>query len=336
MAKKLTQADIIERIREVHCDKYDLSKIVYVNRRTKIELVCKEHGSWFTTTEQLFRGQGCFTCGKKQSGISKRASFIDFVKKANEIHEYKYTYFKDSFKKLSSKTKIECPEHGIFFQLADEHARSGQGCPQCGLLKIGDLKRLPLDDFILRSNEKHSDKYDYSKVDYRRNNIKVIIICPEHGEFEQEPQNHLNGSGCLTCSIIETHEQQKKSKEGFITDSLKVHNNLYNYSLIDFADMKTPVEIICSKHGSFFQVPAYHQGGSGCPNCNISKGEDLVKRILTNRQIEFHQQFTFRKLRDKRMLKCDFYLPNFNMVIEFNGRQHYEPVNQFGGGKRLE
>ena len=91
MAKRLTQADIIERIREVHGDKYDLSKIIYVNRRTKIELVCKLHGSWFTTTEQLFRGQGCFTCGKKQSGRTNRTSFKDFVIRANQIHENKYT-----------------------------------------------------------------------------------------------------------------------------------------------------------------------------------------------------------------------------------------------------
>lgn len=331
--KKLTQEDIIQRIKEVHGDTFDLSRIKYTNKRTKIELVCKEHGSWFTLTERLYIGNGCPKCGKIKSGLKNRIKFEDFVLKANQVHSFKYQYFKDSYTKLSAKTKIKCPEHGFFYQLAGMHTRERQGCPKCGLIAIGGKKRMSLDDFIRRSNKVHSNKYDYSKVNYKRNNKKVIIVCPIHGEFKQEPQNHLNGSSCPYCATIESHNLQRKSTEDFIKDSIKVHGDRYDYSKVNYIDVTTHVEIICKKHGKFLQTPNTHQGGAGCPNCNISRGEELIKQILIKHNIEYFQQKTFRGLRDVGKLKCDFYLPLFNLVIEFNGRQHYEVVKAFGGEK---
>ena len=95
------------------------------------------------------------------------------------------------------------------------------------------------------------------------------------------------------------------------------------------------VEITCKKHGLFRQTPNNHQRGNGCPSCNTSKGENLIKLILSNLEIEYITQHTFDGLVDKRRLKCDFYLPNNNLVIEYNGRQHYEEVKSWGGESGL-
>jgi hypothetical protein len=167
MARKLTQADIVERIKEVHGDKYDLSKVNYINRRTKVTLICSIHGEFNTTTEQLFRGQGCYICGKKQSSDNRRTFFDDFVKNAKVIHGEKYKYYPETYIKSSALTKI---------------------------------------------------------------------------------------------------------------------------------------------------------------NCNESKGEIKVRQILKDLNIKYTQQKTFDELKDISLLKCDFYLPQYNSIIEFNGRQHYEPV----------
>ncbi len=82
-------------------------------------------------------------------------------------------------------------------------------------------------------------------------------------------------------------------------------------------------------------VHLLHQRGNGCPNCNTSKGEEQVKRFLESRNIAFIQQHTFPDLKDRRRLKCDFYLPAQNLVIEYHGRQHYEVVQSFGGAEAL-
>lgn len=94
MGRKLTTLDIVQRILQIHGDKYDLSRLVYVNRRTKVEILCKEHGSWKTTTEQLFRGQGCPQCGLVLQGEKRRLSQEEFLTKCNEVHGNQYDYSK--------------------------------------------------------------------------------------------------------------------------------------------------------------------------------------------------------------------------------------------------
>jgi len=221
-----------------------------------------------TTTEQLFRGQGCSICGKHQAGQSKKILFDEFQNKSNKVHDYQYKYCKDSYIGYFEKTKIECKEHGFFFQQPNAHLLQRQGCPECGFESQIEKRKMPLEEFIKKANLIHSRDYDYSLTKYINQRENVIIICPKHGEFESNAGNHLTGSGC--------------------------------------------------------------------PNCNISKGENLIRQILLTNDVKFEQQHTFKKLRDKRKLKCDFYLPDYNLVIEFNGRQHYEPINTFGGRDALK
>lgn len=119
----------------------------------------------------------------------------------------------------------------------------------------------------------------------------------------------------------------------FIEKANKIHTGKYTYSKVRFKSNRDIVEIKCKKHGYFFQSVTNHLTGSGCPDCNNSKGENKVKQILITKKIEFVQQKTFKGLRHHAMLKCDFYLPSYGVVIEFNGRQHYQEVKAFGGKK---
>lgn len=335
MGKKLSSAGVISIIQEIHGTKYDLSEFLYVNRRTKFTLKCKQHGPWLTLLGQIIRGQGCPVCGKKDAAVKRRVSFEDFLAQAREIHGNKYNYYKDSFVKISGKTKINCPIHGDFEQMADAHIRQGSGCPDCGFAAQVEKRKMSLEDFILNAQSVHGKKYDYSKVIYTNSRKKIIVICSEHGEFYPSSGNFLSGSGCPKCSIIVQHENQKKNVEDFINDSIKVHGDEYDYSEVVYKGGKSLVEIKCKKHGLFRQTPNNHQRGNGCPSCNTSKGENLIKLILSNLEIEYLTQHTFEGLVDKRKLKCDFYLPNNNLVIEYNGRQHYEEVKSWGGKSGL-
>jgi hypothetical protein len=334
MGSKLTTEIVIERINEVHNNKFDLSSLLYVNKRTKVEVICFEHGSFFTKIEQLLRGQGCPECGLISQGKKRRLTQNQFINKSVSVHGLKYDYNNSDYQGMNKKIIITCKIHGDFFQTPSSHL-NGSGCPHCGLVSQGDKRKLGLEEFVVRSKMIHGDRYDYSNVNYENSLKKVEIICLNHGVFIQQPQNHLNGSGCPKCSIIENHENQKKTTDEFISDSILVHGDKYDYSKVNYFGGKKEVIIICEKHGEFRQTPNNHQRGNGCPNCNSSKGEMLIVKYLTDNNIEFEQQYTFEGLRMKRKLKCDFYLPNHNSIIEFNGSQHYIPVERFGGEEGL-
>lgn len=122
----------------------------------------------------------------------------DFIKKATEIHDGKYDYSQVVYVKSSENVKIICPIHGEFEQTPNKHLQ-GRGCPKCGR----EQTKLGLDEFIRRARLVHGDRYDYSKVQYERRDKKVVIICPEHGEFLQTPHCHVVlGQNCPKCSAI--------------------------------------------------------------------------------------------------------------------------------------
>jgi hypothetical protein len=121
--------------------------------------------------------------------------------------------------------------------------------------------------FISKARLVHGDKYDYSMVNYVRAIKKVIIICKDHGEFTQQPNNHLTGNGCRKCSIIASAEQRVNDVSYFIDKSNRLHKNKFDYSLVVRGGNDIPVKIICPEHGVFEQAPKHHLLGKGCMKC---------------------------------------------------------------------
>jgi hypothetical protein len=130
---------------------------------------------------------------KTENNMGKLKTTEEFIRRAKKVHGDKYDYSKVEYKGTHTKVCIICPIHGEFFQTPNNHLH-GQGCLACG-----GRKQLTKEEFIQKAREVHGDKYDYSKVEYVNKNTKVKIICPIHGEFEQEPNSHLEGKGCPNC-----------------------------------------------------------------------------------------------------------------------------------------
>ena len=114
------------------------------------------------------------------------------------------------------------------------------------------MKRLTTEEFIEKAKKVHGDRYNYSKVEYKNNCIKVIIVCKIHDGFKQKPNGHLNGKGCPKCV-----GQNKTTKE-LIKQFNKIHRNKYDYSKVEYINSRTKVIIICKKHGEFSQTPNNH------------------------------------------------------------------------------
>ena len=136
-------------------------------------------------------------------------------------------------------------------------------------------------DFINEAKIVHGELYDYLNTNYVHALTKIIITCKTHGDFEQSPNQHLRGSGCPKCS----HSTKRKTTEEFIHESNKVHNNLYDYSNVNYINSNTNISIICKIHGDFEQSPINHLKSQGCPKCS---GRNKTTEEFINEATKIH------------------------------------------------
>lgn len=221
--KLLNNDEFIKKARLVHGDEFDYSNSVYVNTRTKIEILCNKHGSFFTLPNaHLSHASKCPTCWRekrrdtdryreklrpKNSGKYRKTVDI-FINDFKEIHSDTYDYSLVECTRILDKIKIICNTHGIFEITAKSHL-NGAGCGKCANDAHGIKCRKTQEDFVKNANLKHHNKYDYSLVEYVHGKTKVKIVCRSHGEFVQRPENHLCGNGCPKCYDIRRRESSK-------------------------------------------------------------------------------------------------------------------------------
>ena len=323
-AKNLSSTSeiFIKQAKEIHGDKYDYSKVEYVNSHTKVCIICPEHGEFWQKPNSHLLGNGCPKC----YGKFKKSTEI-FIKQAKEIHGDRYDYSKVEYTGKANKICLICPEHGEFWIRAENHTNQKQGCPKCGNLKKGQEKKLTKEIFIKQAKEIHGDKYDYSKVEYINSHTKICIICPEHGEFWQTPSSHLQGEGCPKCN-----KSYKLTTESFIQKAIKIHGDKYDYSKVNYKNCSTKVCIICPEHGEFWQIPYYHLSGNGCSLCGIKKNIQeqkflkILEKNFKEEKIEYQKRLSWLGRQS-----FDFYLPDYNIAIELQGEQHFKPVELWGG-----
>jgi hypothetical protein len=309
----------LEKAKEVHGDKYDYSKVEYVDSKTKVCIICPEHGEFWQEPAAHLRGYNCPKCANVKRGDTFRDNLGNFIKKAVKVHGAKYDYSKVEYINAYTKVCIICPEHGEFYMQPQNHLL-GQGCPKC----VG--RGLNTDEIVKKFKEVHGNKYDYSKVEYKKMHDKVCIICPEHGEFWQTPSKHLLGQDCPKCAKILMGEKNNIGGNEFIKRSIEKWGDLYDYSKVEYDKIDKKVEIICKKHGSFFQRPYDHLHGHGCPVCGKleSKGEiELYNMIceLIGKENVIHND---RKTLNGK--EIDILIPNYNIGIEFNGLRWHSEV----------
>lgn len=255
-----------------------------------------------------------------------------FITEAKAIHGDKYDYSKVNYSGNKTKVCIICPEHGEFWVSPVNHISKHNhcGCPVCG----GKFERTT-EWFVEKARTIHGNRYDYSKSVYEKNNKKLCVTCPEHGDFWVTPNQHLDKRvrGCPKCGVEHLHDLFAKTKEEFVSDAKRIHGEKYDYSKVEYVNAKTKVCIICPEHGEFWTTPDAHLQGCGCPVCGqIHASVDRIADLLKERNIEFEREKMFQWLGAQRL---DFYLTEQNIAIEYQGEQHFKPVKYFGGEKRF-
>ncbi len=310
--------EFIEKAKAIHGDKYDYSKVKYLNAKTPITLICNSCKNEFKKLPQdFFINKSCPICGK----YKKNKTTEDIIREAKMVHGDKYDYSETVYKDAKTPLTIIChkkdkygKEHGRFLQVSTSHL-SGCGCPKCS----NPNANMTTAEFIDKARAVHSDKYDYSKVEYVDLKTKVCIICKEHGEFWQTPDKHLMGRGCHKCG-----GSKKMTTEEFVAKAKEVHGEKYDYTKVEYVNAKTNVCIVCPDHGKFWQTAGSHLSGQGCPICNHGFTKSYILSLIKETDLE---AMTNHQLIELISLKK---LPEELKVLAFSPAGSIERINTLG------
>lgn len=258
----------------------------------------------------------------------KKLTREELIAKFISVHGNKYDYSNVIYINYDSKVEIKCNCCGEIFWQRPSHHCAGIGCPKCA-----KNKKHTTEEFIKLAKEVHGDKYLYDKVVYKNQHTKVIIVCPKHGEFLQQPNSHLWGRGCPKCA------DRKLTTEKFVEKAKCIHGNKYDYSETKYINKRTKLKIKCTICNKYFYIyPNNHiQGKQGCP-CQKPRStqENKIAKYLSENNIKFIRQKYFEGCKFKHTLAFDFYLPDYNTCVEFQGQQHYDVVKGWGGEEGLK
>jgi hypothetical protein len=230
----------------------------YINTSNKL-IISDKYGKCKIKPYDLLSGiRTCIT-----NAVNKTEYWMNM---AQEVHGDKYDYSLVEYVNDKTKLKIICKKHGIFEQTSNSHL-SNRGCNKCGIDK--NIKNTVSNtlDFVQKANIKHNFKYTYTKTNYVKSYLDVIITCPIHGDFLQRPNNHLTGSDCYKCGLIEAGKNIALDVKVFHEKAKDKHNNFYTYDLSNYINTSVKINITCPIHGVFQQTPDSHLQGQGCKIC---------------------------------------------------------------------
>lgn len=316
-----------------------LDDVVFPSKTATTTVHCDEcdtSNDDFTLQKVIRCRHGCLTCSVKKSAKVRTKTTEQFIEDAMAVHGDVYDYSKTDYKSAHEKVVIGCSTHGDFEQTPSSHVNTKTGCPKCGDDTVAEKNSMTTEDFIARAKEVHGDEFNYDEVEYGKNcRDKVILTCSFGHRIEQAPEDHLSGRGCIECSGVRQY-----TTEEFIEMARGVHGNKYDYSLVEYTNNDKPVKIICSRHGTFKQAYKHHVLQKGnCPVCMASIPERRIYHTFQKWGIKFKFQKKFNDCMDKRILRFDFFIPIPNkpgLVVEYDGKQHFEPVELWGGLEGLK
>lgn len=303
---KETLETFIDKAKKIHNNKYDYKNAIWKNVGIKLKIICSIHGEFEQTPSNHLMGKGCSYC----SGVGRLTKEI-LLERIKTVHGDKYEYeFGDKIT-LTNNIKIKCKIHGFFEQTPKNHLK-GQNCPKC--------KCLDKNKFIKQALYKHNNKYNYDNIEFVNCNIKIKILCPEHGIFEQRPKDHLNGNKCYKCSNL------VRNTNDFIVKANKIHNNTYSYEKTNYIKSRINVIITCKIHGDFLQTPNDHLNDNGCKKCTMSGFSKVSIRWLNyiankdNIFIQHNDNVGEKKIKvNNNYIRFDGFCEDTNTVYEFFG-----------------
>lgn len=194
----------LKEVKLIHPE-YDFSKVEYINNNTKVEVICKEHGSFYSTPSHLLMGCKCIKCANIKIGLNQQMSKEEYLervyKKLKEVNPTLKVY-EDTFINKQSKITIECEVHGVMEIEALTLEQNKLGCPKCGKIRGSKKLRIPYETFLKKANKKFKGKFTYLEETYEGSSVKMKAICSQHGIIDILPYSHISQEyGCYSCMV---------------------------------------------------------------------------------------------------------------------------------------
>lgn len=325
-----------EKAKRKFGDLLDFSNSKYTRNDKPIEFICKYHGLQKSSPSIILRSSyGCPECAE-EARLKKireyRLTTEEFVKRALSIPEFaeKYDYSETEYINSNTKVKVFCKKCNEYFWTdPGQHLSLKHGHDRCS----GAYRRTA-EEFKKELEDICGDSLDFSLSVFKTRDTPVEIVCKKEGHhFWRKPDSILTGNtGCPYCNG--THVKTTKEYIDFLQRNF---GDEYDFSKVVYINRLTPVKIICKKHGEFERTPAsildvLRTGRESlCTSCNKSSGERKIEKFLLNKNIRFIPQFKFPECKLEKELLFDFYLPDYNLCIEYQGVQHYKPIKSWGG-----
>ena len=242
--KKLTINEFIEKAKKIHGDKYDYSKVIYINNRTKVCIICPIHGEFWQTPSDHLLGKGCKKCGMQTRGEKHRSNTYKFTKNAKRIHGNKYDYSKVKYINNRIEVCIICPIHGEFWQKPNYHL-SGNGCPLCNESHLERDIRILFDESRIG--------YEYRKRDFEwLDGLELDFYIPEYRiAIECQGIQHFKSEHFFEAlEVVQGRDKKKKN----LCEKNNIKLLYYSDLNIDF-----PYEVITDKNNLLKIVKSYEK-----------------------------------------------------------------------------
>lgn len=286
---------------------YKVLSTDYKNNKTKLEIMCPE-GHVFSMKFNAFKGgTRCPICCGNQKLT------YEYVKEYIENEGYKI--LSNEYVNNRSKLEIMCP-HGHVFLVKFNNFKNGSRCPVC----YGHIKH----SYDEVKNIFESNGYKLLSDEYVNKDEKLEIMCPDGHIYFTSLNVFKRGFRCPQCSGKAKHTLE------FIREYL----NKYGYELLstEYINANTSISMKCPEGHVFkMRFGEFKNNNRRCPVCSSSSGALETASILDKLNIKYIREFKFDDCKFKAQLPFDFYLPDFNVLIEFDGGQHYKIIKHFGG-----
>ena len=299
----------------------------YIDANTKTPHRCKKHNvAWDISPSGALSGYGCKQCLKEKIRNKARKSEENYIKEL--AIKNPTTRLCDKY--IDSKTPVRhyCITHDTYWNIAPGNALQGKGCSSCLSERISIALKKTREDYVAEL----AIKNPILKLcgDYVDTDTLTEHFCEVHNiAFDMRPSHALRGHGCPRCHREKLPQCQPKSEEQYIKELAEIHPKIVLKG--KYINSATPTLHECLIHNfEWTPTPSNLFGGKGCPKCSESHGEKQITAWLRQRDIRNIPQKKFDDCRDINVLPFDFYIPELNICIEYQGEQHYHPVN-FGG-----
>lgn len=300
----------------------------YVGANTKIKHHCLKHDIyWYTTPSSALSGSGCSECCKEKIAIKNGRTKQQYIEEVSIINPNIIVL--GSYINAFTPIIHKCIIHNLEWEVCPQSILNGSGCYYCGLEKSGKQRTKSHEQYLNDLKGINPNIIPIEK--YAGAHVSILHKCiVDDYEWKLKPANAISGRGCPKCSnhIVRTQEE-------YIYELFVINENI---ELIgEYIDTQTPILHKCKIDGNIWKVRPSDIlcKEYGCPQCRESKGERQIRLWLEAQNIKYEHQYRFEDCRDNKPLPFDFYLPDYNLCIEYDGLQHYKAIDYFGGETHL-